>query len=690
MNPNVASEFPGLDTLRREAGKLPSSLFDPDTVHSPLNNNNNNRMGAVGSIVPGTPSPSRPLMMRESTSPFPERNRKIEAKVSFKFQYVDHCQALNGQTCVLNYQWGSKEANCGDSEPFIIVEGRGMPMTSVTVRTLFVQHLPGRTVEPNRMVLKLFDVTGGKREQVAIRAVNMGAEFFEHGVQKEKKFALRKDEPRYALCMSATTYWTLCDGTPITHGAHMVGSDESNKPIASPTTLMETPMETTPVKARNDHRRTSVESPLVQTPSKHRVLDQMVSSANRSVLSPRSPSTASVTASAAKVPVSTASNPLSPRAKLFSPRGSKISSPAHANKTQLPSSPLPGQRRKADNNNNNNKAKPLMPGLVFGRSLDELMAEERAQPRGGAVPHVLVLLVQRLVELNGFRVEGVFRIAPEQDRIKKMQDLIDQGNFSDLVTMDVHETATMIKRFLKGIRGGCIPLYKRCIAASKTSSEMAAIWAELPADNQELLKYLAHLVQMLLRHEQFNLMPLTNLMVVLTPALFEGSRPGDDLAALMNLDAEREFGAAFFTWIMAEFPSKDEDLMGRAVPWNATQQSTIRKTAGGGGGGGTGTPSSAPIVCAGCGEPVTLGDDSAGYRALGRGWHAACAQMVSPRGPPGGGTARKRVERGGGGADEDHANVYNGENNLSRLTPVSKGLKTKRHSSPHNSIGDES
>jgi hypothetical protein len=296
-------------------------------------------------------------------------------------------------------------------------------------------------------------------------------------------------------------------------------------------------------------------------------------------------------------------------------------------------------------------------------SLADLMNIERGRIRGGNVPRVLAELVQHFIMLDGCKEEGVFRISASTDDLQDKQKRLDQGDFSVVQELSIHEVTALIKRFLRAIPGGLIPSYTRCITAPNGSeTHIEAIWKDLPVDNQALLKYMAKLAELLLRHEKETKMGMQGLMVVWAPWILCAP---DDKTALMNYGKELEFAASFFRWAIAKFSGEDVDLVPKQVEWNA--QATVAHRP------------AAVALCGGCGEPVR--DDS--FRVLGRCWHTSCAQMTSPRHPSSppprsSPAARKRSIRG----DEQEARSPL----VMQSTSANKGLKAKKGSSPHSSV----
>jgi hypothetical protein len=193
--------------------------------------------------IPETPpsvlmSPRTPGSLEHSGKmSFPTRQRVIVAHLAMRLMKIASCPPeFEGYRMCVSWKWGSKECNRGTSDVFTITNNSALIVHNFQVVSSFVQQMPSKATEPNRMVLALQVVKPGNvRETLASRSIDM-AQFSTDRSEKTKAFALDKGrEPAMSLQLSVETNWISIDGKKVVDSGIVAGAPVDSLPLASPT-----------------------------------------------------------------------------------------------------------------------------------------------------------------------------------------------------------------------------------------------------------------------------------------------------------------------------------------------------------------------------------------------------------------------------------------------------------------------
>jgi hypothetical protein len=184
-------------------------------------------------------SPRTPGSLEHSAGmKFPSRQRTIVAHLSIRVLKLLACPpALEGVRLCVSWKWGSKESNRGLSEPFTITNGTALIVYSFQVVSSFLQQMPAKVTDSNRMMVALHIVRGTGREVLCSRSIDM-AQFCADRSEKTKAFALDKRDPAMSLTLSVETTWLKIDGKKVVDHVPLGadgGPPVDAMPLASPT-----------------------------------------------------------------------------------------------------------------------------------------------------------------------------------------------------------------------------------------------------------------------------------------------------------------------------------------------------------------------------------------------------------------------------------------------------------------------
>lgn len=152
----------------------------------------------------------------------------------------------------------------------------------------------------------------------------------------------------------------------------------------------------------------------------------------------------------------------------------------------------------------------------FGIPLHVLQARHNA-----AVPR---LVSQCVVELRarGLRVEGLFRVSGSHRVVKKWEQLVDEGWEPPLAGADVHDIATLLKRFLMAIPDGFVsPALWDAVRDLPANMEglRACVLAHCTPEWMELALFLFSFLADVVAHVEANKMDPNNVAIVFCPVM---------------------------------------------------------------------------------------------------------------------------------------------------------------------------
>ncbi|XP_071169202.1 unconventional myosin-IXb-like isoform X26 [Mytilus edulis] len=166
---------------------------------------------------------------------------------------------------------------------------------------------------------------------------------------------------------------------------------------------------------------------------------------------------------------------------------------------------------------------------VFGVQLSSLVSKDRKVP-------VVVERLITVIELHGLYVEGLYRRAGAQAKVKILKQLIDSGK-EDLVAIDtteyqIHVLAAVLKGFFRDLPEPVLTydLYDDFIRAAEIHDEkerMQSLYAvidKLPKPNYDLFERIIFHLARVAHHEDVNRMSVNGLAIIFAPTFLRTNK----------------------------------------------------------------------------------------------------------------------------------------------------------------------
>ncbi|XP_073145548.1 rho GTPase-activating protein 5-like [Henckelia pumila] len=164
---------------------------------------------------------------------------------------------------------------------------------------------------------------------------------------------------------------------------------------------------------------------------------------------------------------------------------------------------------------------------VFGVSTESMQLS--FDSRGNCVPSILLMMQGRLYSQGGLKMEGIFRINPENSREEYVREQLNNGVIPD--DIDVHCLAGLIKAWFRELPTGVLDsLSTDLVMQARSEDEYTQLVRQLPPTDAALLDWSINLMADVATMEHLNKMNARNIAVVFAPNMTQMSDP---LTALM-------------------------------------------------------------------------------------------------------------------------------------------------------------
>ncbi|KAJ2114028.1 hypothetical protein IW146_003412 [Coemansia sp. RSA 922] len=169
--------------------------------------------------------------------------------------------------------------------------------------------------------------------------------------------------------------------------------------------------------------------------------------------------------------------------------------------------------------------------LVFGGSLDDIMADPELINRHTGLPRVLEQLTGSIRALGGDSTEGLFRVPGDTDVVSlaRLQIEAGQPDFSQI--HDPNVPASLLKEWLRDLADPLIPesLYETCMATPSDPQTVPNVLSMVPESSQCVIRYLLEFLAYLLQPsvQAKTKMDSSNLALVFGPSFLRN--PVSDL-----------------------------------------------------------------------------------------------------------------------------------------------------------------
>ncbi|KAI8914434.1 Rho GTPase activation protein [Gorgonomyces haynaldii] len=190
---------------------------------------------------------------------------------------------------------------------------------------------------------------------------------------------------------------------------------------------------------------------------------------------------------------------------------------------------------------------------VFGDTLENIMERQRKANPNMELPHILVVLAEAILKLNGAKSEGIFRVPGDAEAVSDLRCRIDKNDYVMEHLTDPNTPSSLLKLWLRELSEPLIPAeyYSACIAVGmddgkqSTESLLSSAWSiieSLPTINNKVARYMIQFLQVIAEQENqpFTKMTPANLAMVFAPNFLRC--PSDNPATIFeNTKFEQQF-----------------------------------------------------------------------------------------------------------------------------------------------------
>ncbi|KAI9316473.1 hypothetical protein BX666DRAFT_1951155 [Dichotomocladium elegans] len=166
------------------------------------------------------------------------------------------------------------------------------------------------------------------------------------------------------------------------------------------------------------------------------------------------------------------------------------------------------------------KEAPFKPS-IFGEDLDMIITLPNHRDNGLKIPKIVPFLADAVLEMNGQRTEGIFRVPGDAEEITDLRVRIENGTYDATGITDPNVPASLLKYWLRDLERPLISseFYDKCIKCAENPAEAIEIINSLPELNRRVVMYMIAFVQEFNRDEVtvHTRMNVNNLAMVFAP-----------------------------------------------------------------------------------------------------------------------------------------------------------------------------
>ncbi|GAM27034.1 hypothetical protein SAMD00019534_102090 [Acytostelium subglobosum LB1] len=163
----------------------------------------------------------------------------------------------------------------------------------------------------------------------------------------------------------------------------------------------------------------------------------------------------------------------------------------------------------------------------FGVALDQLMASQKQSHPNLEIPLVLALIKRRMIKLDAFTTEGVFRVPSRLVDIDQLKKRLDDGSFDMEHVDNVHTISSLLKLWVREMPEPLIPfaMYDSFLGAADNHNELLVQFNKMPAINQRVLSYVLDIMRTcaIPDNVKHTMMNHDNLATVFSPSLIRSN-----------------------------------------------------------------------------------------------------------------------------------------------------------------------
>jgi len=180
-------------------------------------------------------------------------------------------------------------------------------------------------------------------------------------------------------------------------------------------------------------------------------------------------------------------------------------------------------------------------GKLFGVKLPDYEAK---------IPIVLVMLKKNLKNVNGYKLEGIFRVDPNQTECKKIKLCIDSSEFDfGSILVDGYIFANLIKMWFRELPNPLLNnISSKTLKMISNEEDVIKIIQELKELYRSIFLWLCDLCVECTTHEIANHMSIQNLARMFAPNMFDPTKVSDQRT---HVDLTIDFLEKAFKWRQA-------------------------------------------------------------------------------------------------------------------------------------------
>lgn len=182
---------------------------------------------------------------------------------------------------------------------------------------------------------------------------------------------------------------------------------------------------------------------------------------------------------------------------------------------------------------------------IFGVSLAACMKVQQIKSPGSTVPQIIPTLIRAIVEKDGLKEEGLFRLSANKEELDQKRQQYHAGDY-DRNFSSAHVPACLLKMWLRELPQPIIPekMYEAAIGCVQDATKdthkqylqtrVLGVWADLDTTRQHIVSHLASLVQEMCQPDNAatNKMSFEALAIVFAPSFLKN--PSLDYTNMMQ------------------------------------------------------------------------------------------------------------------------------------------------------------
>jgi len=177
---------------------------------------------------------------------------------------------------------------------------------------------------------------------------------------------------------------------------------------------------------------------------------------------------------------------------------------------------------------------------VYGSSLEEVMSLQKDSHPNEKVPIILKTLTKAVIDTNGHKTEGIFRVPGKNSEIARLKTQFNKMDYS-ITSDDPNDLGGCLKMWFRELRDPLIPdaIYDDCVLVANDPNQcIEIVKTRIPEINRNVICFLLGFLQEMARHSSVTRMGASNLGMVFAPGLL---RCQDVMKMMTNTAQEGAF-----------------------------------------------------------------------------------------------------------------------------------------------------